>query len=385
LDGEHERATTGDDVTRRSDASGVVIERPAGDVPEDPFFAVRGYEELGDACVLTGVGIQLLSALQRLATESIRESFPTSDSFELPASMKLTCVEYHDMWGCRGTEQCAACKASSETLLAPSWMTLLQKGFDSRYWDRQLPVVRLLLTSAGDHRDFLDDGRETTRRASWRKNGRKGRPWHERLARQPLIQVLALAGPSLEVDSRPLQNELLQHAGKFYRHLVPDRHIGVRAIPATELLPAEASRLVLEGSLPGCDEPVCLGYLSNLLDYASTGIRHGTTREGLHALQGCLCSLPETLEWMLRNRAGERAVPVPRALRRRESLLPAEMRYQRKRMVGKGGKTFVEPMVDPNRERFRGNGRAVGEGPTPERIRGEALSSPFNFLPFYHR
>ena len=203
--------------------------------------------------------------------------------------------------------------------------------------------------------------------------------------------------------------------------------VRVRAVPPHELSPMESSRLVVEGmwrqrrsnGAKRRRPTVCLAYVSNLQDYYcianNSKIRHGTTKEGLHVLQGTLYSTAETLEWLCQNHATPHGVSMPRVLRQQDHhLFGIEedwMAYRRKVTVKKkGGKKIVEDIVVPaaapasrvsksnnSRKTKNVNGSSSnrpeqGESdllplpqPTPERIRAEALSTPFHFLPFYYR
>jgi len=423
-------------------------------IPEDPLFCLGGYEELlsssgssdGGVVVLTGPGCQLALALTRFVRDSIHKAAAPHVSsgknnitwYNLPASLPRLVQQQQQQQD------------------IPSWKVLLERQHGSLLWDRQLPLVHLLqcssssccvgtFTGSSSLLERGEDLRETERRQSWqqqepRKNKKKAqvpRCWHQRLQPQsPQIQILALTGPSLAADSRPFQRSLSESLRAMYQQLLADDNddddsntatVRVRAVPPHELTTMESSRLVVEGlwrqrSSKGSKRrprpAVCLAYVSNLQDYYCTAnnskIRHGTTKEGLHVLQGTLYSTAETLEWLCQNRATPHGVSMPRVLRQQDHhLFGIEkdwLAYRRKVTVKKkGGKKIVEDILVPaaapaphvskstnSRKTNNVNGSShrpePGKSdspslpqPTPERIRAEALSTPFHFLPFYYR
>jgi hypothetical protein len=323
----------------------------------------------------------------------------------------------------------------------PAWLTMLriQSG---TYWDRQLPRVHIVSTTTTMPTKPCDD-REAARIQSWSDRGRHGGHdakgttmaaslWHQRLAVSEQVQLLSVTGPSLEADSRPLQVNIMQQVRNMFQALVQQQHhhhhhhqqhssrhtssmqpptVQLYAVPAEELLPMESSRLVVQGYLSSPSRPVCLAYLSNLQDYCSTttaaatasvrgcDLRHGTTKEGLHVLHGTICSMAETMEWLSHNRARHHAIAVPPVLTERPgSALPPLLMYTRRVVIHPKGKRSVQDIVVPPANNTRSQSipqKKLGptdsptqkglHAPSIERIRGEALSSPFGFLPFHHR
>lgn len=445
----------------------------------DPLFCLGGYEPICStatkhataAVVLTDIGLDFLFALDQLAFSEIQKiQLPTTISatkiirIEVPSCMPLPLQEYQSMWGISSSSDARGelstgnnnknsdrtAFGAADSLLplinAPSWMSILLHRHAKRtYMDRELPICNILQSSCTDVPNGKHhDAREEVRLKSWdgSKRNNKEVPWFRRLAcgahRQ--IELLILTGPSLLADSRPMQLEVIDRMKQFYQQLLvsknrADRDISnlcIRAVPANELLLAESSRVVLEGTLVRGSNvaagiqgeiigTVCLGYVSNFQDYCSKNIRHGNTKESVHVLHGCFCSLPETLEWLLQLSTGQDCVELPPALlsipncRPSQQLLPFSSHHQqrlhyRRKIVAskKGGKKRVEQLpahqprggqhgnirntgskgIDCNghlQHCLDGRQKALLEGaqPTPDEIQLEALSSPFGFLPFF--
>lgn len=419
-------------------------------VPSDPLFCLNGYQETRNAlnstvaaCVLAGVGMNLEAALHQFIQSALQTQLPNTTAVQLPAAMPVTATHHHDVWGCCApAHYCPACTSTATTnaataaapstdtqsttassqLLAPAWMTFLLEHTNRIYYDRQLPVYSILSTisaatsaaalGSDDDGDKIMDPRESDRQASWRPARSKQRlPWHQTVSVARQIQMVALVGPSLSADSRPLLLESMLRIRDLYQQLVPHAVLCIRAVPAIALHPAEASRLVLEGTLPlaataSSSRPpvVCmLAHLGNFLDYCAGDIRHGTTNERLHVLQGTVCSLPETMEWVLQHGAGANEVQLPAILTAMPgSNLPATLPYQKTVTMGKNGKRIIRSIVRKD-EKESGDSKQqlqlqqppvkqlVGPmdnglpQPSLDEIQLEAASTPFGFLPFYHR
>lgn len=406
----------------------------------------------------------------------------TAHHWHLPSSGlgSVSASRYHDLWGCccysssggallsslANHNCCAVCNTCNtnssntaaaaapatilpntlqqpQTVALPSWLTLLLHHQSGTYWDRQLPKLTLLSCTTtpanttvaangnapapGDNSSSCD-GREVARVGSWTTGGRRRDKkkksaallWHQRLAVQEQLQILAVTGPSLEADSRPLQRRIMERVRDLFEQLLKNDSddeddddnndnndssstaaaVRIRAVPAAELLPMESSRLVVQGFLPPLfEKPVCLAYLSNLQDYCTgSELRHGTTKEALHVLHGMICSAAETMEWMCQNRATPLSISVPRVL----ACALERIVYTRTVVVShKNGKRLVRDIVVAAGDSHDDTNDVTNkpEAPPEEtqsgaqqltnlsvtRIRAEALSSPFGFLPFYYR
>lgn len=360
---------------------------------QDPLFCAQCFEELGNTAALVGSGIQFASATNQYIVNSLQtflgDLSKDVSHWNLPSSLELlTTHQYHDLWGCCGTSKCKACPShvaestKPQLLSVPSWFTLLRNQ-NGTYWDRQLPKTSLLFCTTLNNDDQVDKREVATRLG-------KKEPWYQRLAVQEKIQFLVVTGPSLHADSRPLQRRIIKCLLDLFQQLLENEApttIRVRAIHPAALMPMESSRLIVEGYLPP-EKPVCLAYLSNLRDYC-TGhdLRHGTTKESLHVLQGTICSTAGTMEWIGRNRADPSSFTLPRVLV--HAALPERLLYTRKVVVNKKGKRFVKTIAvsfDDGKRNVEGHCDAVGlpVQPTVEQIQAEALSSPFIFLPFHY-
>lgn len=357
-------------------------------IPADPIFCLGGYQELSsnnDCVVLTGTGCELASALTNFFIETLQQV----------ASELASNVTRYNLPAALPSQQ-------QQQLTVPTWKMILERQHGMLLWDRQLPQIHMLQCTGMD----AGDPRETARIQSWNRPQNSSRseskrpPWHQKVQPQQQLQILALTGPSLAADSRPLQRQLMERVRAIYQQLAGDNgstKVRTRVVPPTELAQMESSRLVVEGCCwprtTNQRPPVCLAYLSNLQDYYCCGsstskIRHGTTKEGIHVVQGTLCSIAETLEWVCQAHASADRVPLPRLLRLSESSLA----YVHKVTIKKGGKKVVEGIpaaASKNEAKNDTKDLRFGEvdvlQPTPERIRAEALSTPFGFLPFYYR
>jgi hypothetical protein len=363
--------------------------------PQDPLFCARCYEDLGHTTALVGVGSQLATAINQFIIGSLQKSLSdlASDVSHWNLSYTLESLsmhQYHDLWGCSGPSKCTArARQTTESIEAkltvPSWFTILRNEYGT-YWDRQLPKMSLLSCTSGTNDDPVD-AREVER---WGQGKKK--PWYQRLAVREKIQIVVVAGPCLDADSRPLQQRIVECVRDRFQQLIGDDALStlrIRAIPAAELLPMESSRLIIEGYVSS-EKPVCLAYLSNLRDYCTgPGLRHGTTKEGLHVLQGNICNTAETMEWLCRNRAEKSSFTLPRVLLTWTSL-PERLMYTRNVAVNKNGKRLVEDIVvsvSSGKSTTEEQHVVAGEltKPNAERIRAEALSSSFGFFPFHCR
>jgi hypothetical protein len=348
---------------------------------EDPFYCIGGYDEIlvgsnNYMCALRRPGIVLAKALQDWFVEAIEKSFQTEHRWSISNSYCLSSKHYknddiHEAVGC-SSETCRVCKF--QVCEMPEWMPILQ-SLSGSYWDRQLPVIHLLECS---NTVYDNDNRERTRRASWISNKKRAKPWYHRLMVSHTWQILAVTGPSLEDDSRPLQIRIVETLVGLLRQLVPPGVcIRVRVASPAELELFESSRIVIESSLPYSSQyPVILGYVSNFQDYCTNRIlRHGATKEGLHVIQGTILSIGETLEWSCQHGLKNQCVQIPLSLAQKS--LPNMLEYKRRVIIKKNYKKAVKNIA-PSQPR-----ESKEQLPSPDRIRAEALSSPYHFLPFY--
>ena len=454
----------------------------------------------------------MASSLHRYFTESLKcclqqqqkmttTTAATIQEWHLPESMEtLSSNQYHEMLGCSSSSSSSSSpndengqpQTQQQQVQVPSWLTILRKltknngHHHQTMFDRQLPAVHLLLqtktaaTTAATKVDavnvVIDDERETARRSSWKTHRRGGRQSNKQERRriavadaavEQRISILVLTGPSLAADSRPFQKQIAQTIQTLFQQLLlldddddeaasltTRKQVRVRAIPATDLLPSESSRLVIEGFLPegrrgrgksatnstatssSNNSPVVLAYLSNMQDYCiGREIRHGTTKEGLHVLHGMICSVNETMDWMCRHRASDPyAVTLPRCLCTNSSIeettmasseqqqqqpqqQPQQRRILHKRrvVVKANGRKVVQdiktiPASTPatttkqkkQQKQLRTTHTQSDRATTPfgagvnhhhppycsstpaARIRAEALSMPYSFLPLFY-
>jgi hypothetical protein len=424
--------------------------------PEDPLFCANCYEEMRSGAaktsfsttVLVGPGIRVSQVLHEYMVDGIVQALDLVNSavthWNLPPSIESVPpildndMAHYSSALSKATGEPGKTANESPPMDIPAWLTLLRNQ-SGTYWDRQLPrahILSITATSATIRTKPRDD-REAARIQSWSDRVRHGGQdakgtttaaslWHQRLVVSEQVQLLAVTGPSLEADSRPLQMHIMQQVRNLFQALLQEQHchqhssrhassiqpptVQLCAMPAVELLPMESSRLVVHGYLSSASRPVCLAYLSNLQDYCSTttaaatasirgcDLRHGTTKEGLHVLQGTICSLAEAMEWLSHHGARHHAIAVPSVLNERPgSALPSLLEYTRRVVIHPKGKRSIQDIVVPpaNNTKSQSQSRKLGptesttqkglDAPSIERIRGEALSSPFGFLPFHHQ
>lgn len=297
----------------------------------------------------------------------------------------------------------------------PSWLTVLRQQTGS-YWDRQLPRMTLLSCthSCADNNDSIIDGREEPVHKTNKKQA--ARRWYHRVALAERLELLILTGPSLEADSRPLQTRLGRRVRNLYVQLLlsasasgkrntpssnqgPEptamaRYVTLELVSGKELVPLESSRLVVYGhwkNEASSRPPVCLAYLSNLQDYCGPEWRHGSTLERLHILHGRLVDIPTCMEWICHFHATDQSIhwPIPFA---GSSVVATEpfvfLKYTREAMDKKKGNRLSgssgHPLVESSEPNAAGTTKQIPR-PTPDRIRAEARSSPYSFLPFYYK
>ena len=344
------------------------------------MFSVGGCEQLGNLHVVTRLGRDLLQSVEEYLVQSC--SLAEMELLEMPLTLPEGESIIRKRWYPLSDD------SDTTTISAPSWLSLVDQHLtrNESYFDRVLPQAYFM----------------SCRGASERRLPQSTTPlhscWYEDLAVQHQLQVLVVTGPSLAIDSRPLQLEWLERLERAYRQLAPHVDLRIRAIPAPDLMPTEASRLVLEGcvSRQNKQQVVVLATMSNYLDFCSTGLRHGNSidKRNVHLLHGTVCRAGLAVEWMLQHcqqsETGD-SVQLPECIRQGERLV-----FRRRIVKKKGGKTFVqaipvarppvahpEPTILPALGVHKHNDAELTA--TPERIRQEAASCPFDFLPFFYR
>ena len=300
---------------------------------ERPFFCIGGCDTVGSNSVLTFRGRQLLDRLRDYFVDKI----DPQDNYDVTSPSCVPVEDYHAMRGCIG-EGCLAC-GRTVVDAAPFWMPLLQQS--AKYFDKQLPKVALYHERGGSWED------ET-------------------------LQVVAIVGPSLSADSRPFQQQWMQRLQTLYQALAPTATLALRTV--SSLAFHESSRIELVSKLGS--ETVVLASLSNLQDYASVYLKHGSSKGRPHVLIGKVCTWKTTMDWMLQFAALDDNIVLPRALGGTEEI-PYIRRIVR---AARGGRKRVEALPQPPNDRITAD---LPLQPTPDHIRHEALSSPFDFLPFY--
>lgn len=396
----------------------------------DVFFCIGGYEELNGGAttvpVLTGLGMDLVRAVERTALD-----FATTASFSPSplSSVFRSSSSSSSGNGCRTWHVPAFLPHGSGLHNNPSWKHLLLSLYGPPIFDKALPQFHALVCRGNGGSDCISTMAKTSAaKVSDATTDRvKKKSWCDRMdpSMKTEIQLLFVTGSSLLTDSRPLQIKSMERIRDFYRELLPGCcELSIRALPPDQLDdPSQASCLVLEVTTTTPSSPVRrLAWLSNYLDYESNSIRHGHTKSGIHVLHGRLCAVEECLDLLLlllllqcsgRSGAGveEKAEKTggqqKNCLKLRGLLLEGMSHhstvlipYQRMVSRGKNGRRVVIPLVHQPKSQHPGRG-GDGEGskrrtaeavkelglsePTPDDIRDEALSCPFDILPFRFR
>lgn len=267
----------------------------------DPLYCLRGFETVKQGCnVLTGTGAALARSLSDYALHFCR-NHSTISSFSstiLPFSVEMETARAHSIMGCSPScaGGCLAGESSSTTTTpVPPWVATLLLHEEQTYFDRQLPLGRLITTfssvGSGDNR--------RTNAASKRKS----------LCSGERIELLGLTGNTIS-ESNTMQLELVNAIVEFHQSLLvmndSCKVLNVRMIEPQHLQPCEASRVVIEGIImlgTKKSRTMMLGYVSNMTDYSTRAIKTkiGGSLGYCFAIHGVLCSIPETIEWMLQH------------------------------------------------------------------------------------
>ena len=272
-----------------------------------------------------GVGMDWAHALSAHLTFHIRtkaQPQPQLQLLQLPKYMPLEATCFHDMMGCPAAQppdSCDICTAGT-ILQAPSWLTYLKLQYSDQTWgDKQLPKVISYSTTPSYNSMNDDIGWEDPRDHLLQKSWAKHQTSTHASTSLETHSVLILTS-STYYDSRSVQKEWAERMESFYRSLLPPECMGAvrqRVVSSLDLLPAESSRMVVEGCLPGTiqadshksnntctntqaeeQEWVILGYLSNFGDYISRSCRiKNNQQQFCHIIQGQLCKISETMCW----------------------------------------------------------------------------------------
>ena len=281
----------------------------------------------------TGLGKDWIHALAScLASETIHlQPLQQVQILQLPTNMPLEMDVLHQMMGCvQRSEDCSICSNpppdSCDTMRqAPSWLGFLKLQYsDQTLGDKQLPKVLSYSVRATNRQPLTGDAvsshvldpREQLRENSF--------PDSHLLSTQAGtehdVHNLLMLTSSTYSDSRSAQQEWAARLLSFYQSLLPTNAttgargdvVRQRVIAPPDLVPAEASRIVIEGYLPKVNTDgnrettsskdsgswVILGYLSNFSDYPTRACRiKNNQQQFCHVIQGLLCSIPETMCW----------------------------------------------------------------------------------------
>jgi hypothetical protein len=227
------------------------------------------------------------------------------------------------------------------------------------------------------------------------------------------IEVFCLTGNTLS-ESNAMQLRMTNVIVGFYQSLIvadsDESPIRIRTATPPQLLPCEASRIIIEGSME--NKLVTLGYASNMTDYSTRGCKTkiGGSQGFCYSVHGVVCSIPETLEWMLGQNVTEDskelgvAIPSQLSVSLQEQLgktlsdgvlfLPFLRRVHHDK-DGKVTRTELSSASTPRIMQARGKLEThpvgiskprktafVRKGPaTTQDIADERMSCPFDFLP----
>lgn len=374
----------------------------------DPVFSIGGYEKIhfegpSSFTALSAHGAELARAITTHAISSFKEErFPL---VALPQSIPLEKTRAHSALGCQ-PDRC-----EDQSPLYPSFLAASLLHKDKTYWDRALPRGHVCVSSS----QHLFDERERQRRATFRHTKQKW--WEEVPAEQ--VGLLGMTICTLD-ESRRFQIEMADRIVDFHASLlIPERFcksrrgtvmVRKRVVPASQLLPCEASRILIEGYLLG--GYVCLGFVSNCTDFVTRAMKTrcgGSYVEYVHSVHATCCSVTETLEWLAHNNLAkdeeETGVSLPPSLTLTMGYdhgATVFFPFERQVSAGKAGRKPVVKVLPATNPRTIGDSLlnttannddiahvppkaktpfALDRMPTPEEVRAEVYMSPFDFLP----
>ena len=384
-------------------------------VNQDPIFCIGGYESIShdkeSATELTGPGLQLSRSIIDVGLAFFQTKETGLRELTIPLSMKES--DLHSLLGCQPTS--VPCPQVS--IAAPSFVRQALEEKSRTYWDSQLPRKRLFLVSDSNPSQNLSEeqriasfGRHTTRN------------WFHR-CKASRVELSIMTTPRLE-ESRKAQRMLADQIKDLFESLLVthtpllvserlDSPVRISSVSPSELMPCEASRLLVQGFL--CGEYATLGYVSNFGDYLSRDLKircGGATGEFVHMVHGALCSSAEILEWIGHNNlvtmgSDDGGVGLPRAIGDRCFEPSIDASYdvwvvpfvRRLRTGGKAGKkAAIDQLKGAGQPRpilfgtqksdrpkvataRRISCQVYGEKATNDEATLERLSCPFDFLP----
>jgi hypothetical protein len=395
-------------LTKSKHAKKSPVKSKCNELVINPLYCLCGYETISGVTILTGTGAALAHSLSNYAIHFLRQdqtfgSFPRAI---LPESVSVESCTAHSVMGCRASA-CSICDGNDSKIIAPSFVAASLLHQDKTYWDRQLPVGHVVTTTSSA---FPLDERELARVDSF-KRGKRKRWFQQTLGER--VEMLGLTGNTWG-ESSAMQLRMASIIVDFYQSLLvsctDEPPIRIRTAAPPELLPCEASRVIIEGVLE--EKLVTLGYVSNMTDFSTRGAKTkiGGSLGFCHAVHGVVCSIPETLEWMLAQNVTQDTnelgivTPAPLSVSLQEQLgmTPLDgvlfLPFHRRVHHGKNGKVTRTELNSVSKPRIiHAGGRQetnsisttksrkatfVREGlATSKDIADERMSCPFDFLP----
>ena len=411
----------------------IILKNPPPEGVDDVLFCIGGYESFSmpqqsqspTVPVWTTVGMDLNRVVERAWDQWLHQqqqkALHASILDQQEASQDTTSSPWKQ-W------------RFPATIDTPGWQMILHSLKGETMYDRSLPQCHFFYGKKGD---ALLAQQSTSTAKSKKKKSKLA--WLDDIESNA-VEVLILTGPSLSVDSRPLQLQWLHNVIEFYASLLhgttgndnSNLHnmndlFDVYIVPPDQLKSCESSKIILYGKLPQVsdtskskqsssnDSRIALASLSNLQEYESGDIRHGnsTLRSGhnqyntatltaaVQVIQGTLCRTANTVAWMAAWNAQSRGLVLPPSLAKMYkktgpvdpsvsvSTHHATIPYVRRVRTNAKGKRSVENFDVTNQAKKKGNKKECGTRlgavaqPSVEQIRMERLTCPFFFLPFH--
>lgn len=401
-------------VVEKSKKASPILKIPSNlAIDHNPMYEMTLYERISDSAVAwTQQGTILSHALSQYILESFHAKYSNLSVWEIPHVMPLDNPNQQQF-------------ATDDTHTSNSWAVLASSTNISSqpFLDRQLPCFHLLKGPTNIN---------TNNNGTWKDTHimynvhQENVAWYKQLVTDQYISILAIAGPNLSVDSRPLQVELVQQCHSIFRQLLLpesgrlsciENEVSWKtvAVAAQDLQPYESSCLLLqvtpsnpsneENKQTGKQRCKTLVSVSNLESYASSQLKHGNTKETLHVVLIQFAPMALILDWMVRAKGWDDSTL---SFRVPPCLIPwtaaqesEEICFRRKILLGKNGKRSLKAMPTPEQTREKKADdvsvavkqktntivprEATSGRVTREQIWGETLSSPFGFLPFHNR
>jgi seryl-tRNA synthetase len=384
------------------------VTRKCDEFVTNPLYCLCGYETIAGVTILTGTGAALAHSLSNYALQFLRQdqTFGSFSSAILPESVSVESCIAHSVMGCLPSA-CPICECTDSKIIAPSFVAALLLHQDKTYWDRQLPVGHVVTTTSSA---FPLDKRELARVNSFKRG--KTKLWFQQTSGER-VEVMTLTGNTLG-ESIAMQLRMANIIVDFYKSLLvsnsDEPHTIIRTVAPPQLLPCEASRVLIAGVVE--KKLVTLGYVSNMTDFSTRGVKTkiGGSLGFCHVVHGVVCSIPETLDWMLAQNVtqdtNELGIATPSqlsvSLQEQIGMTPLDgvlfLPFYRRVHHGKNGKvtrtelnSVSKPRIIQAGDRLETNpidmskprkASFVREGPiTAQDIADERMSCPFSFLP----